>query len=112
MHTFAPNKLFGQILDVSPKIFLLKKKKILNSELSHIELWFTDQKSTILEIEDKINGTLVINWGITHQKWCTIQFNLEKNFHQRIIQGQKILHVTDKYLQKIYLLKRQLFLMI
>ena len=61
MHTFAPNKLFGQILDVSPKIFLFKKKKILNSELSHIELWFTDQKSTILEIEDKINGTLVIN---------------------------------------------------
>ena len=41
--------------------FFFLKKKILNSELSHIELWFTDQKSTILEIEDKINGTLVIN---------------------------------------------------
>ena len=61
LHIFAPNKLFGQILDVSPKNFSFLKKKILNSELSYIELWFTDQKSTLLEIEDKINGTLVIN---------------------------------------------------
>ena len=81
MHTFAPNKLFGQVLDVSPKI--------LNSELSCIELWFTDQKSTLLEIEDKINGTLAINWGISHQKWCTIQFNLEKKFTKELFKDRK-----------------------
>ena len=59
LYTFVPNKLFGQLLDASPKkiIFL----KTFNSELSFIEVWFTDQNSKPLEIEDKINITLVIN---------------------------------------------------
>ena len=54
-----PNKLFDQWLDISPKnaMFL----KTFNSEFSHIEEWFTDQNSKPLEIEDKINITLVIN---------------------------------------------------
>ena len=33
----------------------------INSEFSTIEVWFTDQGSKLLEIEDKINITLVIN---------------------------------------------------
>ena len=59
LYTFVPNKLLGQFLDISPKnvIFL----KSFNLELSHIEVWFTDQNSKPLEIEDKINITLVIN---------------------------------------------------
>ena len=58
-YTFVPNKLFGQLLDHSPKniIFL----KTLDSEFSYIEVWFTDQNSNPLEIEEKINITLVIN---------------------------------------------------
>ena len=32
-----------------------------DSEFSYIQLWFTDQNSKPLEIEDKINITLVIN---------------------------------------------------
>ena len=57
--TFVPNKSFGQLLDISPKnsIFL----KAFNSEFSYIEVWFTDRNSKSLEIEDKINITLVIN---------------------------------------------------
>ena len=35
--------------------------KTFNSEFSYIELWFTDQNYKLLEIEDKINITLVIN---------------------------------------------------
>ena len=59
LYTFVPNKSFGQLLNISPKnvIFL----KTFNSEFSYIEVWFTDQNSKPLEIEDKINITLVIN---------------------------------------------------
>ena len=59
MHTFVPNKSFGKLLDISPKnvIFL----KTFDSKFSYSEVWFTDQNSKPLEIEDKINITLVIN---------------------------------------------------
>ena len=59
LYTFIPDKLLGQLLDISPKDFIFLK--ICNSELSYIEVWFTDQNSKPLEIEDKINITLVIN---------------------------------------------------
>ena len=36
-------------------------KKTFDSEFSYIEVWFTDQNLKPLEIEDKINITLVIN---------------------------------------------------
>ena len=35
--------------------------KTFNEESSHNEVWFTDQNSGPLEMEDKINITLVIN---------------------------------------------------
>ena len=59
LYTFVLNKLFGQLLGISPKkiIFL----KTFDSEFSHIEVWFTDKNSKPLEIEGKINITLVIN---------------------------------------------------
>ena len=59
LYTFVPNKSFDQLLDISPKNFIFLKT--FNSEFSYIEVWFTDQKSKPLEIEDKINITLVIN---------------------------------------------------
>ena len=59
LYTFIPNKPFGQLLDISPKNFIYLKT--FNSEFSYIEIWFTDQNSKPLEIEDKINITLVIN---------------------------------------------------
>ena len=54
---FFPNKSFGQLLDISPKnvVFL----KTFNSEFLDIEVWFTDQNSKPLEIEDKRNIALV-----------------------------------------------------
>ena len=55
---FVPNKPFGSIVEISPAnhIFL----KTFNSEFQTIEAWFTDQNSQPLEIEDRINLTLVI----------------------------------------------------
>ena len=35
--------------------------KTFDSEFSYIEVWFTDQNSKPLEMEDKTNITLVIN---------------------------------------------------
>ena len=58
LYTFVPNKLFGQLLDISPKKFIFLK--IFSSGFSSVEVLFTDQNSKTLEIEDKINITLVI----------------------------------------------------
>ena len=59
LYTFVPNKLFGQLLDIPPENFIFLKT--FDSEFSYIEMWFTDQNSSPLDIEDNINITLVIN---------------------------------------------------
>ena len=58
LYTFVPNKPFGSLLEISPTnhIFL----KTFNSEFQEIKVWFTDQTSKPLELEDKINLTLII----------------------------------------------------
>ena len=58
LYTFVPNKPLGSLLEISPTnhIFL----KTFNSEFQTIEVWFTDQNSQPLEIEDRINLTMVI----------------------------------------------------
>ena len=58
LYTFVPNKPFGSLLEISPTnhIFL----KIFNSEYDKIKVWFTDQNSKPLEVEDRINLTMVI----------------------------------------------------
>ena len=43
LYIFVPNKLFGQLLDISTKSFIFLKT--FNSKLSYIEVWFTDQDS-------------------------------------------------------------------
>ena len=59
LHTFIPNQLFDQLLDISPENFIFLKT--LNSEFSYIDVCFTDQNFKPLEIEDKTKITLVIN---------------------------------------------------
>ena len=58
MDTFVPNSSFGSLLEISPRnhIFL----KTFSSEFQEIKVWFTDQNSKTLEVEDKINLTLII----------------------------------------------------
>ena len=55
---FVPNKKFGQLISVSPPY--LTMMNIVNTEFSYVEVWFTDQISKALEIEDKVNLTLII----------------------------------------------------
>ena len=58
LYTFVPNKTFGRLLEISPTnhVFL----KTFNSEFQEIKIWFTDQTSIPLEVEDRINVTLII----------------------------------------------------
>ena len=63
LYTFVPNKTFGSLLELSPTNYVLQKT--FNFEFQEIKIWFTDQKSTPLEVEDKINATLIIkNCGL------------------------------------------------
>ena len=57
MQTFVPNKLLGQLLEISFKNFIFLKT--FNSEFSYIEVCLLF-KILSLDIEDKINITLVI----------------------------------------------------
>ena len=58
LYTFVPNKPLGSLPEISPTkhIFL----KTFNSEFQEIKIWFTDQTSKPLEVEDRINLTLII----------------------------------------------------
>ena len=58
LYTFAPNKWFRSLLEMSPTNHIFFKT--FNSEYDEIIVWFTDQNSEALEIEDRINLTMVI----------------------------------------------------
>ena len=58
LYTFVPNKRFGSLLEISPTNHIFLKR--FNSEHDEIKVWFTDQNSQALEIEDIINLTMVI----------------------------------------------------
>ena len=59
LYAFIPNKLFGQLLNISSKNFIFLKT--FDSEFSYVEVWFTDQNFKQSEIEDKKKITFVIN---------------------------------------------------
>ena len=56
--TFVPNKEFGQLLNISLHVFTTMNT--VNTEFSYVEVWFTDEASKALEIEDNVNLTLII----------------------------------------------------
>ena len=58
LYTFVPNKPFGSLLEIYPKNH--KFLKTFNSEYDEIKIWFTDQNSQPLEMEDRIILTMVI----------------------------------------------------
>ena len=66
LYTFTPNKSYAYLLNVEPSnlVFL----KTYNTEFDEIFIALTDQNSRPLEIEDKVNLTLLVNkW-----KWYVI----------------------------------------
>ena len=58
LFTFVPNKQFGQLINILPHS--LTMVSTVNTEFSSVEVWFTDQVSKALEIEDTVNLTLII----------------------------------------------------
>ena len=58
LFNFAPNKQFGQLINISPHS--LRMMNTVNTEFSFVEVWFTDQTSKALETEDNVNLTLII----------------------------------------------------
>ena len=58
LFTFVPNKQFGQLINISPH--WLTMLTTTNTEFSSINVWFTDQNSETLKIEDSVNLTLII----------------------------------------------------
>ena len=58
LFSFVPNKQFGQLINISPHS--LTMMNTVNTEFSFVEVWFTDQASKALEIEDNVNLTLII----------------------------------------------------
>ena len=62
LYAFVLNKPFGSLLEISPTNHIFSKR--VNSENDGIIVWFTDQNSKLLEIEDRINLTMVIKWRL------------------------------------------------
>ena len=59
LYTFRPNKSYVYLLNIeSSKLSLLKN---YSTEFDEIIITFTDQKSRALEIEDKVNLTLLLS---------------------------------------------------
>ena len=58
LYTFVPNKPFGSLLEISPPNHIFLKN--FNSEFQEIKVWLTDQSSKPLEVEEKINLTLIV----------------------------------------------------
>ena len=57
LFTFLPNKQFGQSITISPHS--LTMLKTTDGEFQFIQMWFTDQNNSPLEI-DSVNITLII----------------------------------------------------
>ena len=58
LFTFVPTKQFGQLIDISPHSLTIMNT--VNTEFSSVEVWFADQVSKALEIEDNVNLTQII----------------------------------------------------
>ena len=58
LFSFVPNKQFGQLINLLPHS--LTMMNIVSAEFSFVEVWFTDQASKSLEIEDNVNLTVII----------------------------------------------------
>ena len=70
LFTFVPNKQFGQLIYIASHSLIMLNTT--STEFSSSEVWFTDQNSEPLEIEDNVNLILIIG---SYYKKCDIQEN-------------------------------------
>ena len=90
LFVLAPNKSFGQLLDISPENFIFLK--IFNSEFTYIEVWLTDQNFNCLA--DKIA------YKISRVSKPSLQNNLETN-EEKMLRGKNI-YISPELKQKIF----------
>ena len=57
VYIFTPNKFYAYLLNIEPKNLMFLKN--YNSEFDDITITFMDQSGRPLEIEDKVNLTLL-----------------------------------------------------
>ena len=58
LFSFVRNEQFGQLINISPPPPTMMNT--VNTKISYVEVWFTDQSSKALEIEDSVNLTIII----------------------------------------------------
>ena len=58
LFSFIPNKQSGQLINISPDSLTIINT--VNTEFSFVEVWFIDQASKALEIEDNVNLILIV----------------------------------------------------
>ena len=58
LFSFVLNKQFGQLINIFAHS--LTMTNTVNTEFSFVEVWFTNQASKAVEIEDNVNLTLII----------------------------------------------------
>ena len=56
--TFVPNKQFEQLMNISPHSLIMMNT--VNTDFCSVGVWFADQVSKALEIEDSFTLTLII----------------------------------------------------
>ena len=57
LFSFVLNKQFGELINISPDTLTIMNT--VNTEFSFVEVWFTNQASKVLEIDDNLNLTLI-----------------------------------------------------
>ena len=58
LFNFVLDKEFGQLINIS--LHFLTMMNTANTAFSFVKVWFTDQASKALKIEDNLNLTLII----------------------------------------------------
>ena len=58
LFSFVPNKQFGQLINISPHSLMMMNT--IKTEFCFAGVWFANQVSKALAIEDNVNLTLVI----------------------------------------------------
>ena len=58
LFNFVPKKKFGQLINISPHSLTIMNA--VNTEISIVEVWFTDQVIKAIEIKDNVTLTLII----------------------------------------------------
>ena len=94
LFTFIPNKQFGQLTNISPHSLTIMKT--VNIKLFSVEVWFTDQISKSLEIEDNVNLKLIIGQDIIKRRYSS------EPKYRKYVKGYGFLSFAKKFGDKYY----------